>query len=398
VITVYLIPLFLLLLSLISALGLQSVGDCTAGNKLVSLTAFTSVLLPLSLLACSTNLHGFNFDETLADMQFDFVAILLHVLRSRRFNRCFGWTKVNQFKVRQAIVLVGLILNTIGLSATARTALTVQPYFDFPNTELTDFLVKHPGRVLSVVEHVLKPNANIVYGISSLRVHNPIQPARFAEFTQLCGSKLDEFRNQSYCSVTSLVDLASVKYLVGQFKPVPLRYKLIHTTSEGINVYENPASLPEAYFVSSCVSAQSKAEAKAIVSSTRFDPRRQVVFENALAAPQFRHLSLTSEVLSPLQLERRSGNDLVVKSISSVAGCVVLTDTFYPGWQATVDGKETTIFRANFLFRGVFVPAGEHIVRFTYLPWSFVLGVALAVCAWGIVVFFLLCLFFKREA
>jgi Bacterial membrane protein YfhO len=55
-------------------------------------------------------------------------------------------------------------------------------------------------------------------------------------------------------------------------------------------------------------------------------------------------------------------------------GLVVLTDTFYPGWEATVDGKEISIVRANYFARGVFVPAGEHRVVFTYRPLSFRLG------------------------
>jgi hypothetical protein len=79
----------------------------------------------------------------------------------------------------------------------------------------------------------------------------------------------------------------------------------------------------------------------------------------------------------------------------SAPGLVVLTDTFYPGWKAFCDGgKETEIFCANGLFRAVFVPEGQHTVRFVFLPESFVLGVVIAgttvflLASWGILVTF----------
>ncbi len=58
-------------------------------------------------------------------------------------------------------------------------------------------------------------------------------------------------------------------------------------------------------------------------------------------------------------------------------GWVVLSDTFYPGWTASVDGKAVDIYRANHLFRAVQVPAGEHTVVFSYFPSRLKLGLLL---------------------
>ena len=49
----------------------------------------------------------------------------------------------------------------------------------------------------------------------------------------------------------------------------------------------------------------------------------------------------------------------------------MLADTYYPGWKSAVDRRDTKIYIANYAFRAVKVPAGEHRVTFRYEPASF---------------------------
>lgn len=80
-------------------------------------------------------------------------------------------------------------------------------------------------------------------------------------------------------------------------------------------------------------------------------------------------------------------NKVVLESNSDNDALLYLTDTYYPGWRAYVDGKETKIYRANLAFRAVVVPAGKHKVVFKYVPMSFYIGLMLtlfgvALCIW----------------
>jgi len=77
-----------------------------------------------------------------------------------------------------------------------------------------------------------------------------------------------------------------------------------------------------------------------------------------------------------------SGNHTVALATSRPdSTLLVLTDTAYPGWTATVDGRRVPIVRANWHFRGVYLPPGDHVVRFDYRPRGIVPAAAVSLVA-----------------
>lgn len=76
-------------------------------------------------------------------------------------------------------------------------------------------------------------------------------------------------------------------------------------------------------------------------------------------------------------------------SVKTDRNCfLVLTDHFYPGWQASIDGAKRPCYRVNTEGRAVYVPAGAHLIEFNYFPESLTLGFQLAIV--GAVIFILL--------
>jgi uncharacterized membrane protein YfhO len=75
---------------------------------------------------------------------------------------------------------------------------------------------------------------------------------------------------------------------------------------------------------------------------------------------------------------------------------VILSDTFFPGWLASVDGRDTPIHEAYGFLRGVVVPGGLHTLEFRYRPRSVFLGAALTAFATAIAT--LLCRSLRRVA
>ena len=86
------------------------------------------------------------------------------------------------------------------------------------------------------------------------------------------------------------------------------------------------------------------------------------------------------------EYRRPSGDSVVVQAKLTCKGLVVVSDTFFPGWKAEIDGRPAEIYEVNAAMRGVVVPAGEHTLSMRYRPQSFYLGALLTVIGLGAVV------------
>jgi hypothetical protein len=114
--------------------------------------------------------------------------------------------------------------------------------------------------------------------------------------------------------------------------------------------------------------------------------RRPAVEDTALVRGRECRMSLpsatgaTPSAVDAVTLLEDRNNSLSLRVRGS--GLLVVSDTWHPGWRATIDGVEAPVHRANHMFRGVFIPAGEHTVRFDYWPVNF--GWHLAASALGL--------------
>jgi uncharacterized membrane protein YfhO len=91
-----------------------------------------------------------------------------------------------------------------------------------------------------------------------------------------------------------------------------------------------------------------------------------------------------------LEILSINNNSLSARVSSDSPTFVVHSQSYYPGWKAYVDDMPAHIYLVNGVVQGIEVPAGEHIVKFRYDPWSVKIGVAISILALLSAAFYLL--------
>ena len=107
-------------------------------------------------------------------------------------------------------------------------------------------------------------------------------------------------------------------------------------------------------------------------------PERQLWNQNAaitgtLALSQAARLPTGTNLGTVRITDQQSDRTSLVADTSRPA-MLVLADTYYPGWHVYVDGKESILYRADYLYRAVYVPEGNHTIEFVYAPRSVIIG------------------------
>jgi hypothetical protein len=136
------------------------------------------------------------------------------------------------------------------------------------------------------------------------------------------------------------------------------------------SLYRNLDTLPRAFLVPEAVALTDRSNALGALKATDF--RQTVLLEGWTPEPEADRITL--QIYRPAVIKEYSPNRAEIEVNADAPGWLVLTDLWYPGWECALDDQATTMYRANFLFRAVRVPAGRHHVRFTFAPRSYTRG------------------------
>ncbi len=147
-----------------------------------------------------------------------------------------------------------------------------------------------------------------------------------------------------------------------------------------IDLYENQKAMPRAWFVKKIITIPEDQILKTIKSGItpdgrRFDPSEVALLESESLATD-KHFPSAEEGKedAEISLVKYESRRIELKARNVSARFLVLSEVFYPGWSALVDGVEVNIYRTNYAMRGIWVPPGEHKIEFLYNPNSFKRG------------------------
>jgi hypothetical protein len=156
----------------------------------------------------------------------------------------------------------------------------------------------------------------------------------------------------------------------------PLPGDVLFESEPDLLLTTNEAFLPRARVVPGAVVEADDAQALAKLRADAFDPTTTVILSEAPAAP-----AAARGAPAPARITADDGDRLVVDVAGSGGGFLVLADTFFPGWEARVDGEPREVLRANVAFQAVAVGPGDREVVLAYRPVSFTIGCVISAAA-----------------
>lgn len=174
-------------------------------------------------------------------------------------------------------------------------------------------------------------------------------------------------------------DLLGINFYVSGKVPRPGLVKVADSKS-GLQVFANPGALPRAWAVHRVRSAGSAEELRRLMDAAEFAPRNEAVMLGM--APALTECGGEDSVA--LRLPYRA-NRVEIDAKLACRGMVVLSDTYFPGWRATVDGQPAEILEVDGALRGVVVEGGAHRLQMVYRPGTAYWGAGLALVGFVLV-------------
>lgn len=277
----------------------------------------------------------------------------------------------------------------------------------FPRTQLTDYLrAIEPAPRVNTAMAAIPGGFPLPYGIEQWGGYDGIYPERMMSFQEDLGTQV--WKNmEPVCSVEIL--LHDPRYPHDFPVADPGRFTLL-TSLEGIEVYRNNLAFPRAFLVGGLEFLDRDGIFKRMVADG-YDPARYVVAQPTNAVhevPESLRVDSSAMPATPAgglpvytdwrkspegmrdtftpfagkaTVISRTSTRIVVETEAERDAVLVLTDSYYPGWEATIDGEPVEIFPAYYAFRGLILPAGKHVVEYVYHPASFVWGLRITLAA-----------------
>jgi len=206
-------------------------------------------------------------------------------------------------------------------------------------------------------------DTNVSYFHHSIGGYHAVKLRRYQE---LIDYRLDgEYRNiigalQKAQSIQDIMppslNMLNTRYIIYNPDQAPIR---------------NPYAYGNAWFVDK-VDIVENADAEIDALNT-IDPLKTAVVDKRFAK-DLEGFTPQVDSTATIVLEKYRPNRLTYKTKASSEQLAVFSEIYYPGWKVTIDGKEATHFRADWILRGMLVPAGEHTIVFDFHPDTYVLA------------------------
>jgi hypothetical protein len=229
------------------------------------------------------------------------------------------------------------------------------------------------------------PNIGVFHGLDYMQEIDALSRAPYDIF-------LKTAKNLPPERFYALLGALNVKY-VSSFSPLPDGdIELVrHFPDYPLWLYELERAVPRAYVVPATEYEIDHTKTLERLASKDFDPAGSVLLDEPLSLGNKAGFQAEARIA-----EYRNHLVNIQASLDS-PGILVLTDSFYPGWNAYVNGRQERIYQANLFFRGVPLAPGTHSVEFRYEPRSFAIGRAVSIITLLFIVVISILLYLRKR-
>ncbi|MBW2064744.1 MAG: YfhO family protein [Deltaproteobacteria bacterium] len=233
------------------------------------------------------------------------------------------------------------------------------------------------GRVVTL-SNLFPANDGLRYRFPSVLGYDPLILKRYVEYVLVA-------QGVERPNPEDIVNLSLIKYpeakLIGLLNA---RYLI-----SGKDIKVLGAVVPYANLVSRSV-VKSPEEILRFMNGDEFDPKSMVVFEPGTVKQVMSGGRTQARHGSSYSVIEYNTDDLRIRVETKKPAYLVLSEIYYPGWRARVDGKEVEVLCGNYIFRVIPLEAGEHEVQLYFISWPFRIGAIISVFALVLGIYLLL--------
>lgn len=261
--------------------------------------------------------------------------------------------------------------------------------FLYPQSPLITFIQKNTQKTLDRTFGLTEPEIGTYLNIYSLEVYNPLYLKRSGEVLNALQGKLNAPLPVNKYILTGenkelkqTIDFLGVSWIVTyQYDDPALIYFKDRTMKDNFTqiyhdnqyaAYKNKSAYPRFGLYYDFQTFKDDKSILKILSDQTINLRKTLLMEEKPP------VTLTSGQGSAKLLGSTVNTQTFLVNTDKPA-FFYISDTYFPGWRATVNNKEVKIYRANYNFRAILVPKGKSILKFSYIPDGFMLGITMSI-------------------
>jgi hypothetical protein len=232
------------------------------------------------------------------------------------------------------------------------------------------------GTTTKVAEPNL-PQATDLKGLRSANGYDPLAPSAYLKALGIRQDGASDRPGELLRRPGWMLDLLRVTTVLVPPSTLPRRISPRFTrigVSAGLARFKFQPRLPDAFLVGSSRNASHMDAVARIRATGSFDPRRQALLEDCVGCPRLVGNGLSGFITR----ERRSPGRIALQVTARKRTALVVSEAWFPGWRASIDGRSVRVRRADGILLGVFVPPGSHRVVLHYVVPGVILGAAIS--------------------